>query len=209
MGVSERREREREEVRRKILDAARELFTGEGYDASRCGASPRPSSTPPPPSTTTSRTRTTSCSRCAARTSAACWRVLEEPALARRSRWSASGSSGRAYARFGLEHPNHYRFMFMAAAKPEHKPEPTDPGVRSFGVLRAAVDRGDRRRAPSRRATWTRSPRSSGPSVHGAVALLITFRPDSCPAGPPATDLVEQTMENGDPRASSPPAAAA
>src|SRR5258706_4035211 len=33
MGVRERREREREEVRTKILDAARELFATEGYEA--------------------------------------------------------------------------------------------------------------------------------------------------------------------------------
>src|SRR5262249_10137916 len=32
MGVVERREREREEVRKKILDAARELFATEGYE---------------------------------------------------------------------------------------------------------------------------------------------------------------------------------
>src|SRR3954469_23021435 len=33
MGSNERREREREEVRTKILNAARELFVSEGYDA--------------------------------------------------------------------------------------------------------------------------------------------------------------------------------
>ena len=33
MGVKERREREREEVRTKVLDAARELFATQGYDA--------------------------------------------------------------------------------------------------------------------------------------------------------------------------------
>jgi AcrR family transcriptional regulator len=32
MGVKERREREKSEVRDKILDAARELFITEGYD---------------------------------------------------------------------------------------------------------------------------------------------------------------------------------
>ena len=32
MGVLERREREREEVRRKILTSARDLFATEGYD---------------------------------------------------------------------------------------------------------------------------------------------------------------------------------
>ena len=32
MGITERREREKEEVRKKILDAARELFATEGYE---------------------------------------------------------------------------------------------------------------------------------------------------------------------------------
>ena len=33
MGINERRERERKEVRKKILEAARGLFVAEGYDA--------------------------------------------------------------------------------------------------------------------------------------------------------------------------------
>ena len=33
LGTKERREREKEEIRQKILDAARELFVQEGYDA--------------------------------------------------------------------------------------------------------------------------------------------------------------------------------
>ena len=33
MGISERRERDRQAVRSKILDAARDLFAAEGYDA--------------------------------------------------------------------------------------------------------------------------------------------------------------------------------
>jgi AcrR family transcriptional regulator len=33
MSISERRERDRLKVRTKILDAARELFAAEGYDA--------------------------------------------------------------------------------------------------------------------------------------------------------------------------------
>lgn len=32
MGTAERREREKGEIRQKILDAARELFAAEGYD---------------------------------------------------------------------------------------------------------------------------------------------------------------------------------
>src|SRR5690349_18095228 len=33
MGVKERRERQREDLRTKIMDAARDLFVSEGYDA--------------------------------------------------------------------------------------------------------------------------------------------------------------------------------
>src|SRR5215212_10572320 len=33
MGVKERRDRQREDVRTKIMDAARDLFVSEGYDA--------------------------------------------------------------------------------------------------------------------------------------------------------------------------------
>ena len=33
MGIKERREREKAEIREKILDAARELFVSEGYEA--------------------------------------------------------------------------------------------------------------------------------------------------------------------------------
>jgi len=32
MGIADRREREKEELRKKILEAARELFVTEGYD---------------------------------------------------------------------------------------------------------------------------------------------------------------------------------
>ena len=47
MGVIERREREREEMRRKILDAARDLFATEGYERITMRRSPTRSSTPP------------------------------------------------------------------------------------------------------------------------------------------------------------------
>jgi AcrR family transcriptional regulator len=33
LGIRERREREKAEIREKILDAARELFVNEGYEA--------------------------------------------------------------------------------------------------------------------------------------------------------------------------------
>jgi AcrR family transcriptional regulator len=102
---------------------------------------------------------------------------------------------GRAYARFALENPNHYRFMFMSPLKPDHKPEPGDPGHTSFEVLRAAVVR----------ALESGALRPGDPdtvsqvlwaSLHGALALLITLRPDCWPR-PPVADLVDETIEAG------------
>ena len=34
-------------------------------------------------------------------------------------------------------------------------------------------------------------------SLHGAVALLITYQPDQFPGAPAAPDLVEQVLDNG------------
>ena len=34
-------------------------------------------------------------------------------------------------------------------------------------------------------------------SIHGAVALLITYKPGQFPHAPAASDLVEQVVDNG------------
>ena len=151
MGITERREREREEVRKKILDAARDLFEAEGYEQGHdARGSPRRSSTRPPRSTSTSRTRTTWCGRSATRTSAGC---------SRRSRCCrrAAGSGRvdpparpRLRRASRVDNPNHYRFMFMT-------PHQQGRGARRrrsrLALLRRAARGGDARdrgRAASR-----------------------------------------------------------
>jgi len=194
MGITERREREREEVRKKILDAARDLFMTEGYEhvtMRRIAEAIEYSPT-------------------------AIYLHFEDKddlvlALCREDFGQLLAAMqgqapppdpiewlrqlGRAYARFALENPNHYRFMFMTPMKPEHSPEPTDPGHLSYGVLRAvvtsAIEKGAFRQADPdtvAQVLWS--------SIHGAVALLITMRPDCWPR-PPAKDLVEETLEAG------------
>jgi len=194
MGVAERRGREREEVRTKILDAARDLFMEEGYEkvtmrriADAIEYSPT-----------------------------AIYLHFEDKedlvlALCRQdfgkllSAFQAAPLPpdpverirvlGRAYARFGIENPNHYRFMFMTLPKPEHRPEPTDPGHQSFEFLRSAVADAMAAGAFVRRDVDTVA-EVLWASLHGAVALLISVREDCWPR-PPARDLVEQTIEAG------------
>ena len=194
MGITERREREREEVRKKILDAARDLFMTEGYErvtmrriADAIEYSPTAIYLHFEDKDDLVRAL---CHQDFGRLLAA---MEKEAPPTDPIEWLRQ--LGRAYARFALENPNHYRFMFMSPMKPEHKPEPTDPGHQSYEVLRASVARAIESGAlrpgdpdTTSQVLWA--------NIHGAVALLITMRPDCWPR-PPAKDLVEQTIEAG------------
>src|SRR5215212_11892612 len=112
MGLKERREREREEVRTKILDAARELFVSEGYEAV---------------------TMRRIAERIEYSPTAIYFHFRDKDALLRELcdtdfRAFAEGftvlariadpverlrASGYAYIDFGMNNPSHYRLMFM------------------------------------------------------------------------------------------------
>jgi len=195
MGTVERRERERDEIRRKIVDAARELFVREGYDR-------------------VTMRRIAEAIEYSATTiynhfkdkddllEALCHedfaRLLE---ALRTQPHPTSGVAqirqlGLAYAQFGLSHPNHYRFMFLTPANHIDGHELSAPGQRSFELLRQAVqeaiDQGELLAGDAitmAQVMWA--------SLHGVVALLITYRPEQFPQAPAAPDLVAQVMENG------------
>jgi AcrR family transcriptional regulator len=194
MGITERREREREEVRQKILDAARDLFMSEGYDRVTMRRIAEAIEYSPTAIYLHFEDKDdlvlALCHEDFGRLLAAM--ELQAPP-ADPVEWLRQ--LGRAYARFALENPNHYRFMFMSPRKPEHQPEPTDPGHQSYEVLRTAVAKAVETGALSfgdvdtiAQVMWS--------SVHGAVALLITVRPDCWPR-PAVNNLVEETIEAG------------
>src|SRR4051794_38769779 len=112
MGSNERREREREQVRTKILNAARELFVSEGYEAvTMRKIAQRIEYTP----------------------TAIYFHFKDKAALVRElcgvdflilakklvglekidDPLEKLERIGYAYVEFALEHPNHYRLMFM------------------------------------------------------------------------------------------------
>jgi hypothetical protein len=100
---------------------------------------------------------------------------------------------GMAYARFGVENPNHYRFMFLTPFGPDH--QPSEAGQRAYQMLRDAVARGVEARRfrlddvdTLAQILWS--------SLHGAVSLLITYGPDKFPCAPAVPDLVAQVAEN-------------
>lgn len=112
MGINERREREREEVRGRILDAARELFARDGYEAVTMRKIAEAIEYSPTAiylhfKDKESLVRELCLSDFDA-LAKAFQRIAREPDPLERLR-----KVGLAYADFALEHPNHYRLMFM------------------------------------------------------------------------------------------------
>ena len=197
MGITERREREREEVRRKILEAARELFATEGYE--RVTMRRIADAIEYSPTTIYNHFEDkvalvdALCEEDFARLLSAMSRA-ELP----RDPIEAIRQLGLAYARFGLENPNHYRYMFMTPLeqKAEAGHELSQSGMKAFALLLGAVEQAVRagRFRPvdplaSAQVLWA--------NLHGAVALLITYPPEKFPHGPAAPDLIERVIETG------------
>src|SRR5687768_11247739 len=138
MGITERRERERGEVRRKILDAARELFTADGYE--RVTMRRIAEAIEYSPTTIYNHFKDKD-----DLVDALCHeefrQLLGAVDLAAPARdpvdWIRQ--IGAAYAAFGTANPNHYRFMFMTPVHEDH--HPSEPGRQSFDLLRTAVAR--------------------------------------------------------------------
>jgi AcrR family transcriptional regulator len=117
MGPKERREREREETRGAILDAAREMFATEGYEAvtmrriaDRIEYSPTAIYFHFKDKEAVIRAI---CDQDFLALAKQFEKIARETDPVARIR-----KTGEAYARFGLEHPNHYKLMFMTPHPP-------------------------------------------------------------------------------------------
>jgi AcrR family transcriptional regulator len=194
MGIVERREREREEIRRKILDAAHDLFAREGYE--RVTMRRIAEAIEYSPTTIYNHFEDKDDlvqSLCDADFARLLGALLAQPAP--EDPVEQIRQLGLAYARFGVDYPNHYRFMFMTPAKFEHIHELSASGRQAFGLLRSAVQRALDTGA-FRPADGDAVAQVLWASLHGVVALLITLRPEHWPHAPAVRDLVERLIEN-------------
>jgi AcrR family transcriptional regulator len=196
MGTMERRERERQEMRQRILEAARELMVTEGYERMTMRRIAEAIEYSPTAIYHHFKDKDevvlTLCDEDFGRLLGALQdRPLPEDPLER------VRALGLAYARFGLQYPNHYRFMFMTPAKPTHDDwGAARPGWQAFELLRGAVRTAMERRQV-RAGSLDAFTQVLWSSLHGAIALLVTFRPEQFPVAPPVDDLIEQVIANG------------
>ncbi len=195
MGITERREREREELRRKILEAARELLLREGYEAVTMRRIAEAIEYSPTAIYHHFEDKDDVVHSLCQEDFGRLLHALQD-APPPPDPLTAVRELGRAYARFALTHPDHYRVMFLTKPSHEHDMNDEDPGVRAFQVLREAIqgamDAGLLRQddaAVSAQVSWA--------MLHGAVALLITYPPQMFPGSPPPDDFVERVLETG------------
>ena len=143
MGTIERRARARSTIRTKILDAAREMFTRDGYDAVTMRAIAKRIEYTPTTIYHHFRDKhallVELCQVDMAALAQGFQRIgrIEDPAE-RLSRL------GMAYVDFAIEHPAHYQFLFMTP-KPEvfvDDPITAQPDQNAYLMLLATVDEG-------------------------------------------------------------------
>jgi AcrR family transcriptional regulator len=178
MGTTERRERERQELRTKILDAAREMFAAEGYEA------------------VTMRKIAERIEYSATAIyahfkdkNALIRELCETDFIAFAQRFVALLAiedpverlrlAGVAYVDFAVENPQHYRLMFLTTRPPIEGEDTSgvgDPSRNAYVFLRStvvdAIDRGLFRPDLTNpdvvsQAIWA--------ALHGVVALHITM----------------------------------
>ena len=147
MGTRERREREREEVRTRIFDAARDLFARDGYEA----VSMRKIADAIEYSPTAiyvhfkdkAELMRELCHADFARMAEVNRSVFEMPDPVERIR-----ELGYQYIRFAVSHPNHFRLMFMTKPTAEMAMSPDqlkdaghgDPNQDGYALLKLCVE---------------------------------------------------------------------
>jgi len=141
MGVKERRQRERTEVRERILDAALEFFAEQGAEGVTMRALADAIEYSPPVLYAHFRDKE-------AIIKELCNRQLRELAkgfatFAHLDPVERLRRIGYVYADFAVEHPSHFRFMFLTTHPVEpdmSEAERNDPQLHAYAFLKQSVD---------------------------------------------------------------------
>lgn len=200
MGVAERREREREQLRHDIVVAARDLLLEQGLS----GLSMRSIAERIEYSPATIYLYFKDKEELVGEVVRTGFELMQEVVQAELQRSGADasaaqqyGAMGRAYARFALENPAYFRVMFeLPATAGKCEPAPTQRPANGFEqtveVVGRAIDEGEIRGTDPRRTAvigWG--------LVHGLTALYLAGHLNDEVASPLAfNDLIEEAMHS-------------
>jgi AcrR family transcriptional regulator len=192
MGSHERRARAKVALRQQILDAARDLFINEGYDAvsmRRIAARIEYSPTAiylhfPDKQAILTALCDETFDKLSVRLAGLFARVSDPLARLREGL--------RLYVDFGLAHPHHYTVSFLVRPRDARTSEPT-AGHRAFAFLQAAVAE-TMATGAIRTGDVETTAQALWASCHGLVALLITVPPDRFAFVPPDR-LIRHTID--------------
>ena len=198
MGTTERRAREKEQLRRQIIDAARELFVSEGYEnvsmrkiADKIEYSP----------TVIYLYFKDKADLLDSACQETLLGLLDTVELLKRDKNNPVESlrkSGKAYVEFGLEYPQDYKLTFVI--RPQFQKglglEEGSVGERVFSYLCAMVSECVRQKA-FRQVDVETTGQALWSAVHGVTLLLIDFPDFPWTATDQLIDTVIDTMIEG------------
>jgi AcrR family transcriptional regulator len=195
MGVTERREREKQALRQVILTAARELFVKEGYENVSMRRIAEKIEYSPTTIYLYFRDKDELLHEMCNETFALLSRKLNKILAAEGDPVEKLREGLKVYVQFGLKHPNHYYTTFMrpfGKCKEDH-PYEESKGEEAFKKLvesvAACVQAGKFRETDVMAIS-----QSLWMTVHGITSLLITFNPDF-PWGEQVR-LIDATIDN-------------
>ena len=198
MGVKERRARERDQLRRQILSAARELFVDEGYES----VSMRKIASKIEYSPTTIylyfRDKADLLDSVCKETLLDLLNTLELLKGDKSDPVETLRKSGRAYVEFGLKYPQDYKLTFVV--RPQFQTglglQEGSVGERVFNYLRAIVSECIRQQA-FRKVDVETTGQALWSAVHGVTLLLIDFSDFPWTEKDKLIDTVIDTMIEG------------
>lgn len=184
MGVRERREREKSEIRDKILDAARELFVTEGYEGVSMRRVAEKIEYSPTAIYVHFADKQELFRELCQRDYAHLAEVFQSSAMSS-DPLDRLKQIGRTYIQFGLSYPNHYKFMFMTTHPPQEPDEDDcdvkgNPEVDAYAFLKWAVQQAidaERLREELRDAAVISQ--TLWAAVHGVISLHIAKGADA------------------------------
>jgi len=172
MGVQERRERQKHQVRHQILDAAREIFAAEGAEALTMRRVAEKIEYSPTTIYLHFKDKAELVQAICDETFAGLIKRLEELAKKHKNPFDYLDAGLRAYIDYGLKHPSHYWVTFVIGSRSVEYEYEGSSGQRAFEFLRqtvrACIDAGLMRKVDvdaTAQMLWM--------TVHGLVALLI------------------------------------